>query len=58
MDNSYIAGGTLHTCPYTNTPEIVTFFKKDSNKNFDRSLCPNHSECTDSSCPLCDHLKG
>ncbi len=58
MENkNYISGGTLRVCPYSGSPQIVTFFNDDTGKTFDRSQCPHHSECTDESCPLCNHLK-
>lgn len=57
MDKSYTAGGTMRKCPYTGSPEIVTFTRTISGVTFDRSKCPHHSECTDDSCPLCAHLE-
>lgn len=56
MDEKYLAGGTIRTCPYAESPEIVTFIKNGSEKKFDRSLCSHSSECDDKSCPLCIHL--
>lgn len=55
MDKTYISGGTLRTCPYTDDPEVITF--NDYGEHFDRTQCPHHAECTDDSCPLCNHLK-
>lgn len=56
MDKHYTSGGTLHVCPYTASPVIVTFSQENGTKVFDRSECPHASECTDASCPLCHHL--
>lgn len=55
MDKGYISGGTLQLCPFTGEPAIVTF--SDDGKSFDRSQCPHNSECSDESCPLCNHLR-
>lgn len=55
MDKKYISGGTLQVCPLTNEPEIITF--SNHSKHLDRSQCPNHSDCTDEACPLCNYLK-
>lgn len=55
MDKKYISGGTMRTCPYSESVEIITF--TDNGDSFDRSKCSYFSECTDENCPLCFHLK-
>ncbi|WP_154472082.1 hypothetical protein [Clostridium porci] len=55
MDDNYISGGTLQVCPHSHELVIVTFF--DHPEVFDLSQCPYHSECSESTCPLCNYLR-
>ena len=56
MDYEYLYGGTLRTCPYSNSPEIIEFQYNGTERIFNRSQCSHSQECTDETCPLCKHL--